>query len=619
MCCQVLYLSLLLCFSATSAKVYDNTISIVKQYYEHNGISLVTAFVCWGVYEQYLVRAFESSGIRINFVRDPDVLVDILENDIYYRIGIVVDLACRDSQEALLKASFKKQFDIHKYWILLEDGRFSRNEQVRNESSTYEVVYSVDNNIFPEGVLNDEDIFNISYKISEFGIATLSALRILEDSEILYPDEFTSWEDLSLRHVDKWSKIHWPIYGYLSEQMNFTFEVSYQLDNYGWLINGSFDGMMGYMQREEVEFPSTGIFVRKDRFAVTSFAADTFPLRATTMFRQPSLSTVSNIFTLPFNSSVWICCLALCMITIATLEIQIILTVREHIERDMVHSKLSDIFTFVLGAICQQGFHITPSSLAGRTTVFILTLSALFLFTSYSANIVALLQTSSSSFKTIRDLTFSPMIVGVENQTYNRVYMKETTDPELREFYLKKIAPQGEKIYYHPAIGMAKIKTRMHAFQVDTTAAYKIMSETYEEYEKCGLQEIDLFPAPMFTIAVTKGSPLRDYFSQRVRWYREVGLLDRLFKIWMPQKAKCESNAGGFVSVSLVEFYPAMLVLQYGTMVAIGILIIEKFYFYRLEIASRILLFLPHQKLGRTKKRPFIDKDTRIIKHKLVK
>ena len=62
---------------------------------------------------------------------------------------------------------------------------------------------------------------------------------------------------------------------------------------------------------------------------------------------------------------------------------------------------------------------------------------------------------------------------------------------------------------------MQQIKVRMHAFQVDTTSAYKIMSETYEEYEKCGLKEIDLFPAPMFTIAVTKGSPLRDYFSQR--------------------------------------------------------------------------------------------------------
>jgi len=70
------------------------------------------------------------------------------------------------------------------------------------------------------------------------------------------------------------------------------------------------------------------------------------------------------------------------------------------------------------------GYHLTPTSLAGRITVFVLTLSSLFLFTSYSANIVALLQTPSTSFQTISDLTNSPMVITVENQTYNRVYMK---------------------------------------------------------------------------------------------------------------------------------------------------------------------------------------------------
>jgi hypothetical protein len=49
----------------------------------------------------------------------------------------------------------------------------------------------------------------------------------------------------------------------------------------------------------------------------------------------------------------------------------------------------------------------------------------------------------------------------------------------------------------------------------------------------------------------------------------------------MPQKAKCASNAGGFVSVSLTEFYPAMTVLQYGTALAAVILLLEVLYFHR--------------------------------------
>jgi hypothetical protein len=58
-----------------------------------------------------------------------------------------------------------------------------------------------------------------------------------------------------------------------------SFEIAYQLDNYGWLTNGTFNGMMGYLQREEIEFPAAGIFVRQDRFGVTSYAAPTFCLR----------------------------------------------------------------------------------------------------------------------------------------------------------------------------------------------------------------------------------------------------------------------------------------------------------------------------------------------------
>jgi hypothetical protein len=58
-----------------------------------------------------------------------------------------------------------------------------------------------------------------------------------------------------------------------------SFEVTYQLDSYGWLTNGTFNGVMGYLQREEVEFPTAGIFVRHDRFGVTSYAASTFRVR----------------------------------------------------------------------------------------------------------------------------------------------------------------------------------------------------------------------------------------------------------------------------------------------------------------------------------------------------
>jgi len=57
----------------------------------------------------------------------------------------------------------------------------------------------------------------------------------------------------------------------------------------------------------------------------------------------------------------------------------------------------------------------------------------------------------------------------------------------------------------------------------------------------------------------------------------------------MPQKARCVSKAGGFVSVSLTEFYPAMMVLQYGTALAVLILLLEILYFHRSVTTSLYL------------------------------
>ncbi|PNF37433.1 hypothetical protein B7P43_G15840, partial [Cryptotermes secundus] len=286
----------------------------------------------------------------------------------------LVDLACRNSRDALFEASSKKLFNLQKFWLLLESGCLSEDAAVLQDNNTnYDVVYSVDKNV--ESHFNT----NFTYSLSKFGKTVLSNLRILADCEvtwvqlnggtrqseelqvshrnmqsplnlltngtmvepdvllldvyktstvqplnvsisgvaflsneeedecfrvlfarrapitrrrvdlhgahfktatvILFPDQFTDWDDLNLRHVDKWSKIHWPIFGYLRDQLNFSFEITHQLDSYGWLTNGTFNGVMGYLQREEIEFPTTGIFVRQDRIGVTSYAAPTFPLR----------------------------------------------------------------------------------------------------------------------------------------------------------------------------------------------------------------------------------------------------------------------------------------------------------------------------------------------------
>nr|CAD7575426.1 unnamed protein product [Timema californicum] len=54
----------------------------------------------------------------------------------------------------------------------------------------------------------------------------------------------------------------------------------------------------------------------------------------------------------------------------------------------------------------------------------------------------------------------------------------------------------------------------------------------------------------------------------------------QLEKKWLAQKPRCENKMSGFVSVGLVEFYPALHILQYGIMAALAVFLAELVFFH---------------------------------------
>lgn len=79
------------------------------------------------------------------------------------------------------------------------------------------------------------------------------------------------------------------------------------------------------------------------------------------------------------------------------------------------------------GAACQQGTNTMPHTISGRIITIILFTSLMFLYASYSANIVALLQSSSTSIQTLSDLLHSRLQVGVDDTVFNRFYFPVRT------------------------------------------------------------------------------------------------------------------------------------------------------------------------------------------------
>lgn len=210
------------------------------------------------------------------------------------------------------------------------------------------------------------------------------------------------------------------------------------------------------------------------------------------------------------SQTVWGCCLLTIIIIFATLILEI-----KHPDLQGRISTL-DSATFILGAVCQQGTHLVISTTSGRFVVLTTFLAALAMFTSYSANIVALLQSPSTSIKTIEDLIASPLKIGIQDAGYTRYYYMKMNDPLLNLVYQKKIKPIGtEGWIYDTDVGIEKIRTELFACQIEEKPAYRAISRTYTEHEKCSLSEVHIVQLPITTMTVERHFPLSELFKIR--------------------------------------------------------------------------------------------------------
>lgn len=91
--------------------------------------------------------------------------------------------------------------------------------------------------------------------------------------------------------------------------------------------------------------------------------------------------------------------------------------------KDSQKNSVSDITLMTISAICQMGSELNAKLFSSRIFHLFLYITFVFVYTSYTANIVALLQTPTKSIQTLDDLYNSKLKLGVEDNLYNRYYI----------------------------------------------------------------------------------------------------------------------------------------------------------------------------------------------------
>ena len=141
----------------------------------------------------------------------------------------------------------------------------------------------------------------------------------------------------------------------------------------------------------------------------------------------------------------------------------------------------------------------------------------LFIYTSFTANIVALLQSTAKSFRTISDLQNPAIEVGVHDTPYNRHFFKIENEPIRKRFYETKIAPPGKPdTFMNISEGVRRMREGMFAFHSEISPSYTEVERTYFENEKCGIREIEFYSFLSDTwCVIQKNSPYKEILKAR--------------------------------------------------------------------------------------------------------
>lgn len=253
----------------------------------------------------------------------------------------------------------------------------------------------------------------------------LNQFKLRASLVITHNETLNHLENYRQKHVDTITKQNYFLTKYVAQYLNATVQFSY-VDSWGYRNpeTGRFNGMIGELQSDRADIGGTALFLTSDRIKEIDYLSMTTPTRAKFIFRSPKLSVTDNVFMLPFSISVWICIISFVCLSAVLLLIIISVELRYTNIRytGEIRLKLLDTLMNMFGTSCQQGSYLEPKSLPSRCLILLSLIILMFLYASYSANIVALIQSPSSKIRTLEDLLNSRLEAGAEDTVYNRYY-----------------------------------------------------------------------------------------------------------------------------------------------------------------------------------------------------
>ncbi|XP_046384917.1 uncharacterized protein LOC124155243 [Ischnura elegans] len=422
----------------------------------------------------------------------------------------------------------------------------------------------------------------------------LDGLEIPISIVVTHPETLNLLDSLDHKYDDTSTKMNYHLLQHILNFMNASARFV-PVDSWGYEENGTYNGMVGQILRGKVEIGGTPLLINRDRIEILEYLGITSHSKFRFIFRQPRLSSVGNIFLLPFGANVWVSSFAMLMLTSLFLystiktekiyyenNIDVALELVKFGDQDQANdSKMkswalkmakvkfiqdswSDITLLTLGALCQQGFPAEARGAAGRIVTIFLFLTIIVLYTSYAASIVVLLQMPGATIRTLQDLYESPIKLGLDEVIASRHIFQEMKEPLKMKIYNKIAPPNRPPAFFSMEEGISKIRGGLFAFHVELGSGYEVIRETFTEDEMCSLQEVNIMPKTNVWLIMRKNSPYKKIFIYALTKVIEFGLSNREENRWVSKKPECNKRHLNFEGVGLIDIRHALLMFGVG-------------------------------------------------------
>ncbi|KAF9407746.1 hypothetical protein HW555_012337, partial [Spodoptera exigua] len=346
-------------------------------------------------------------------------------------------------------------------------------------------------------------------------------------------------------------------------------------NRWGYKVNGQWSGMIDDVYSGRAEL-GTNLVITEERLDVVSYTDSLAPFKVRFIFRQPPLPYVTNIFTMPFSTNVWVAMFVCAVVGTITVYLAAKWEAKVRTGQTQVNG-FGDAMLLTVSAISQQGCAMEPRKLSGRMMVFVLFTALMALYAAYSANIVVLLQAPSDSIRSLPQLANAKITLAANDVDYNHFVLK-TYNNQVRKSIYKRIDPEmGQKHFYNLDDGVERIRQGLFAFHSIVEPVYRQIEDTFLENEKCDLMEVDFLNNFDPFVPVRKGSPYFELFRVAFKQVRESGLQSALSKRLQVSKPHCTTKMSSFSSVGLLDMRPVLILMLYGICLAVAILLGEIF------------------------------------------